>query len=288
LPGMTGRGRDMSCLSVTASGRLHGGAKNYPWTGRWVRMVLPGMTGRGRDMSCLSVTASGRLRGGAKKLPLDGAFVRGGPAGNHQLEVHPMTSKKKSVSAAELMARLNSDPEFVAKRAQDEAARQARAAEWRRAETPLVEELRAAGFAVDSAWDLVNTSAPYPDALSILVDHLQRSYPSRVREGIARALAVPQSKFAWDVLTRLYRDEEERDAKDGLAVAISAIADDEVIDDVLELVRDEQYGPSRILLLSALERSSEPRARAALVSLGNDPQLREEIQVILRRLKRKR
>jgi len=199
-----------------------------------------------------------------------------------------MTNKKKPVSAAELMARLNSDPEFVAKRAQEEAERQARAAEWRRAETPLVEELRAAGFAVDSAWDLVNTSAPYPDALPILVDHLQRAYPSRVREGIARALAVPQSKFAWDVLTRLYLYEGERDAKDGLAVAISAVADDEVIDEVLALVRDERNGASRILLLSALERSEDPRARAALMELGTDRELKKEIQLILRRLKKRK
>ena len=200
-----------------------------------------------------------------------------------------MTSKKKKpLTAAELMGRLNSDPEFVAKRAQQEAERQARAADWRRAETPLVEELRTAGFAVDSAWDFVNTSVPYPEALPILVDHLQRPYPGRVREGIARALAVPQSKFAWNVLTRLYRDEGERDVKDGLAVAISVVADDEVLDEVLALVRDERHGPSRILLLGALERSEDPRARAALMELGTDPEMKKEVQAILRRLKKRR
>jgi hypothetical protein len=38
--------------------------------------------------------------------------------------------------------------------------------------------------------------------------------------------------------------------------------------------------------LSALERSADPRARAALMDLGTDPDLTKEIQVILRRLKR--
>jgi hypothetical protein len=194
--------------------------------------------------------------------------------------------EKKPMSAAELMAKLNADPEFVAKREREEAERQARAADWRHAEAPLVDELKAAGFAVDSAWDLVNTSEPYPDALPILVDHLQRPYPGRVREGIARALAVPQSRFAWDVFSRLYRDEDDKDAKDGLAVAIAAAADDEVIEDVIALVRDTRHGPSRLLLLSALDRSEDPRARAALMELGTDPELEKEIQVILRRLKR--
>ena len=195
---------------------------------------------------------------------------------------------KKPMSARDLMARLDADPEFVAKREREEAERQARAAEWRCAEAPLVEELEAAGFTVDSAWDLVNTSEPYLDALPILVDHLQRPYPGRVREGIARALAVPQSRFAWNVFTRLYRDDDALDAKGGLAVAIAAAADDEVIDEVIALARDRRHGESRLLLLSALERSRDPRAKAALMELRTDPELEKEIRVILRRLERRR
>jgi hypothetical protein len=188
---------------------------------------------------------------------------------------------KKKVTAAELLTRLEADPDFVAKRAADESARQQRETEWRRAEEPLVAELRAAGYALESAWDLVNTSTPYPEALPILLSHLQRPYPGPVREGIARALAVPSAKFGWDVLTRLYRQETNARAKDGLAVAIAATADEEVIDEVIALARDRQHGPSRLLLLRALERSRSPRARAALMELGTDPELEKEIQVIL-------
>lgn len=197
-----------------------------------------------------------------------------------------MTQKRKEpVTAAELMSQLNADPEFVAKRDRAEKERNVQAAKWRRAEVPLIEELNAAGFAVGSAWDLVNTSSPYTDALPILLKHLERPYPGRVREGIARALAVPQSKFGWDVLTRLYRNEDTKDAKEGLAVAISAVADDDVIDEVIALVRDTRHGQSRLLLLSAFERSADPRARAALMELCSDPDMKKEIQVILRRLK---
>lgn len=160
------------------------------------------------------------------------------------------------------------------------------AAEWRRAEAPLVEELRAAGFAVDSVWDFVNTSAPYPKALPILLDHLQRPYPGPVREGIARALAVREAKFGWGVLVRLYRDEQDKRAKDGLATAIAAAADDGVIGDVIELAQNPRHGPSRLLLLRALERSRDPRAHGALVELATDPDLQKEIQVILLRLDR--
>jgi hypothetical protein len=69
---------------------------------------------------------------------------------------------KKKITAAELMAKLNADPEFVAKRAREEEERLKREAEYRRAEAPLVDELRAAGFQVQSAWDLVNTPGLVP------------------------------------------------------------------------------------------------------------------------------
>ena len=192
------------------------------------------------------------------------------------------------MTAAEVMAKLNADPEFVARRAKQEEELQRREAEFRRAETPLVEELRAAGFPVESAWDFVNTSDSYPKALPILLKHLPRPYPGRVREGIARALAVPEAKFGWDVLTRLYRDENDRWVKGGLAVAIANTSDDEVIGEVIALARDRQHGSSRLLLLSALERSGDRRARATLMELGTDPDLMKEIPIILRRLNRKK
>ncbi|BAS27245.1 hypothetical protein [Limnochorda pilosa] len=196
---------------------------------------------------------------------------------------------KKRITAAELMSKLNADPKFVVQRAKREEEHQKRVAEFRRAEAPLVEELRAAGFAVESVGSLLNTATPYPKALPILLEHLQRPYPGDVREVIARALAVPEAKFGWDVLTRLFRDERDDErAKDGLAVAIAAIADDQTIGEVIALARDPQHGSSRLLLLSALERSRDPRALAALMELETDPDLVKEIRVILRRLKRKR
>lgn len=196
--------------------------------------------------------------------------------------------KKKPVSAADLVSKLNADPAFVAERQREEAERQGRATEWRLAEAPLVAELRTAGFGVDSVWDLVNTSVSYPAAIPILVNHLQHPYPARVREGIARALAVPEARLAWDVLTRLYREEVIKDAKDGLAVAIAGAADDSVIEEVIDLVRDVRHGASRTLLLGALERSVTPKIRTALLELEADPEIGEEVQIILRRLGRRR
>lgn len=193
---------------------------------------------------------------------------------------------RKRITAADLVARLNKDPLFVSEREREEAERQRQEFEWRRAEAPLVAELRTAGFAVDSVWDLVNVAGPYPAAVPILLAHIRRPYPAAVREGIARALAVPESIVGWELLTRLYADEPDPRAKDGLAVAIAAAADGDLIGDVIGLVCDSRNGPSRLLLLRALERSRDPRAYDTLLRLRTDPELTHEVGVIMDRLRR--
>ncbi|MFZ2502019.1 MAG: hypothetical protein WAW88_05070 [Nocardioides sp.] len=62
-------------------------------------------------------------------------------------------------------------------------------------------DLRSAAVQVDSVWDLVNTSEPYPAALPVLMEHLERGgYPARVMEGLGRSLAVKPSVAFWERL----------------------------------------------------------------------------------------
>ena len=180
--------------------------------------------------------------------------------------------------ADELMRELANDPEWVGAQDRRESERNALAAALREAEQPLVQELRRAGYAVDSAWDLVNTSVPYPGALPILLDHLARPYPDRVREGIARALAVRgDARFAWPELVSLYREEPPgTDAKDGLAVALAAISDRSTLTELIQLAQDRSHGSSRVLLIRGLTRSRQPEARAAVEGLQDDPEVGEE------------
>lgn len=181
------------------------------------------------------------------------------------------------------MAELEADPDFIAQRERRDEGIRRRKAEWRRAEAPLVGALRGAGFDVDSAWDLVNTSTPYPAALPILLEHLERPYPDRVREGIARALAVRDAGVAWQTLARLYgREEAGTDAKGGIAVALAATADDEVVDELIALARDPAHGSSRLLLLGGLKRSRAAQARTALKEFAADPILGREARRLLR------
>lgn len=189
----------------------------------------------------------------------------------------------KRVTADELLAQLEKDPNFVARRNTQEHAFEAKAESLRIAEAPLVSALQVAGFDVSSVWDLVNTSYDYAGAVPVLLSHLERSYPSPIREGIARALGTPRAIDQWAVLRKRYESERDLRVKDGLAAALSAVADDSVFDSLVELVRDAGNGESRLLLLRAFAKSRAPRARELLRALRRDPFLGAEAEALLRR-----
>jgi hypothetical protein len=201
-----------------------------------------------------------------------------------------MAKKRKGMTLAEHHARLRAEgkwDEYVARKREQEAAVRRKLEEYARAEVPLVHDLRAAGLAIDSVLDLLNAKGCfYVAALPILLAHLQRPYPVAVRESIARALAVPESKFAWSVLTKQFQEEHERQVRDGLALAISNASDEDVIGDVIDLARDPRFGSSRVFFIGALARSRDSGARDTLFELASDPDVKKEVEIVLRRVKR--
>jgi hypothetical protein len=190
---------------------------------------------------------------------------------------------RKTVTAAELMAKLERDPAFLAMRARKEEDHRTREREAQQAEAPLVQDLRSAGLQVDSVWDLVNASHRSAAAVPILLAHLQRPYPPAIREGVARALAVPEAVVAWRLLVGLYREESDPRLREAFAVALAGCANRETLADLISLARDVRQGSSRILLLQALERSPDPGADVALSELATDPVLSEDVGAIVRR-----
>ncbi|NJK31675.1 MAG: hypothetical protein HC927_04240 [Deltaproteobacteria bacterium] len=177
-------------------------------------------------------------------------------------------------------------------RRRQEEERQERVAALQQALVPFFNDLRAKGYDIESVSALIAepfpTRAPIPEAIPILLDHLQRPYPTDAREVLARAVAVPEAKCGWDILIRLYREAQEKRPKDALAVALARAADDDVLDEVIALAKDPRHGSSRILLLHALECSASSLARAALADLADDPDLKKEVGLILKRIGRKK
>ncbi len=158
---------------------------------------------------------------------------------------------------------------------------------------PLLNELRAVGLNLSNVGELIMRREPYPQAIPILLRHLTMPYSDAIIETIARSLAVrePEVRKAWPLLVARFRAaptgrglkakgdkrEYELGAKDGLACTLAVAVTNETLEELIELLKDSSQGDSRILLLSALKKSKDPRAKAAIDLLANDPVLAKEI-----------
>lgn len=197
-----------------------------------------------------------------------------------------MTGERGPVSAEELAAELESNPEWVRDRDAREAERQERARRLSEAERPIVADLRAVGVLVDSTWDLVNTSDPYLAALPVLMEHLERGgYPERVMQGLGRALAVKPSVAFWERLKARWLDARDSGEEDGTAVALAACATKKQLDDLIAFLSHEERGESRIYFVRSIVRVGGDRGYEVLESLRDDPVLG---QAAIARLNRRR
>src|SRR5882757_1807191 len=107
-----------------------------------------------------------------------------------------MAKRQRRPTAAELDARLQADPEFVAKQKEREVALAERVARYRAEQVPIVAELLEAGIQIHYLSDLIMRTVPYPTAIPILLKHLRIPYSDVTRETLARILAVPDAGFA--------------------------------------------------------------------------------------------
>jgi hypothetical protein len=199
-----------------------------------------------------------------------------------------MARKERSgpITATELMAQLANDPEYQRKKRAFAAEVAARASVLRVAEQPIVRDLAVAGVEVESVWDLVNTAEPYPDALPVLMKHLERGdYPERVRESLGRALAMKPSVQFWDRLKALYSAPRDPGEEDGTAVALAACATEGQLDDLVSFLALRERGESRIYFIRPILRVGRARGREIVEALRADPVFGREATALLSRRK---
>ncbi|MEQ1967455.1 hypothetical protein ABLA30_10580 [Xenorhabdus nematophila] len=192
-------------------------------------------------------------------------------------------------------------PDSAARREAQEKQREAELAEYRKRikeeQKFLIEDLHSVGVHVEFVWDLLQPGAIalQPQAIPVLLRHVQLPYSDLTTEGIARALGVKEAQDAWPVLVDVYKKTQEGwgirepgdtkelrlGAKDGLAVALSDIVTPQTLGELISLARDPTNGNSRILLLGALQkrRNKNAQVQAALAELIHDPVLTTQISI---------
>jgi hypothetical protein len=151
-------------------------------------------------------------------------------------------------------------------------------------ERPILNDLRAIGWNVESVWFLMKKADRYPEVIPVLLKHVLLPYSDRTKEGLARALATRDAKGAWPTLVEEYRKAPmgmengiKLGAKTGFADALAAAVTDNTIDQLIALAKDRSHGGSRLVLLRGLRRSRTAAAREALEELASDPELSMEI-----------
>lgn len=193
-------------------------------------------------------------------------------------------SRRTGIKATELVAELQDDAGYRRKMAASEAERQVRTRAFREAEQPIVADLCSAGVQIESVWDLVNTSEPYPDALPVLMDHLERGgYPDRVMESLGRALAVKPSVAFWERLKRRWLDARSPGEEDGAAVALASCATKAQLDDLITFLSVDQRGRSRIYFLRPILKTGGNRGLHIVETLRQDSIFGEEATALLKK-----
>jgi hypothetical protein len=162
------------------------------------------------------------------------------------------------------------------------------AEERRRVQAPLLADLHEAGVpSLDAVLERTNAMVNIR-AIPVLLDHVQRPYPSSERAFFAHLLALPEARVAWRPLLDAYQQERDELVRDGLANVLAAAVDESTLDEYLALIRNPSNGPSRVLLLRALRRLGVPRGIATLREVRRDPDLMKEVEVMLRQIDRKK
>lgn len=190
------------------------------------------------------------------------------------------------VTADVLMKQLNNDPEYLERVATAEADRQALREALRRAQRPLIDDLRAVGVLVESAWDLYQFPESGEVIYPILVKHLPQEYPDRVLNGIGRAFTKEVARRHWQELLSLYVSETRAEALDGLAATLSGCATRTHYADLVAILSHEALGESRIYFLRPVNRIGNRinpgTGRAVIERFVDDPVLGVESARILR------
>lgn len=144
-----------------------------------------------------------------------------------------------------------------------------------------------AGMDVESISDLVNTSAPYPEAIPVLMQLLPQIDVINMKEAIVRALTVKEARgiAARPLIEEFKRIDAPRttdEAKElglypllsykwtvGNAIGFVAMPDD--LEEIFALLTDPQHGEARQQLIEALVRLKPGGAVPLLIEFLKDP-----------------
>jgi hypothetical protein len=126
---------------------------------------------------------------------------------------------------------------------------------------PILDDLLAVGYKMDTVWMLVNTNELYPEALPVLLKHLQLPYSERIKEGVIRSLIVNEFRgLAGPTVLTEFKKLENVENDDAPLVfpflmAIQCLADRSMTADLEAMLADPKYAGIVSYLEKAIRKS---------------------------------
>lgn len=177
--------------------------------------------------------------------------------------------KNKTMTAAELMAKLSRDPEFVAREkslAQEQASNVAR---FQTLALPILQDLKAIEVTPTSLDRLAHEYAPLSaDVVEVLMNWIPRTTDRYVQESLIRSLAATGVRFNGKPLIEVFENTGSKGLRWAICNTIAESRPEGVTEWIIRVVQDPAYGDARQMLCLAVARlASEQTANDVLVSI---------------------
>jgi len=152
----------------------------------------------------------------------------------------------------------------------------------------VVKALQKVGMEVKSVYDLVNTSQRYEAAIPVLLELLPKVKEEVIKEGIVRALTVKEARCrASGPLINEFKwaDCHQVNLKWAIGNALSMVADDNVFAELVDLAKDKKHGQAREMLMLALANMKNPQVIDVLIEFLKDEEVAGHAITALGKLK---
>jgi HEAT repeat protein len=173
---------------------------------------------------------------------------------------------------------------------QNEEKRQRTIAANMEAAKPILFELLQIGLDVQWIEDLYNKRLDYRRAIPILLRWLPRVENPAIKEAIVRALSVPWVRHteAPKLLIEEFRKSDDHlGLKWAIGNALSVVANDDILSDIVGLIKDTTHGKACEMLVVALGNMKTPDVKYFLIELLEDEDLAGYAIIALGKLKAK-
>lgn len=191
-----------------------------------------------------------------------------------------MSDRRGPRTAGEVLDELEQNPEYIEAERQEMARREENRRRYAEAATGVLGDLEAAGFSVGTMADLRQRGVGNRRAVPVLVRWLPEITYLPLKRDLIAALGSSWARpaAARPLVEEFHRIDPAEDEAPGTDVrwsigdSLERVADESVLDDLIEIATDTRHGHHRALVVTALGRMRKARDRVlpVLLELLND------------------